>query len=134
MAFAVCRCCHPPHRCGIVEASYIEDKEKQAMSSSTGQGDMGQQSSTSQSTSSTMGTQMQANNPLQNLQYDLVSTLYHACKSNAAIGEYIRDANQAGNSEAAQFFQMVAQQDQQRAQRAQELLNQLSGMSGGTPH
>ena len=62
----------------------------------------------------------------------MVSTLYHACKSSKAIDQYIRDASQAGNNEAAQFFQMVAQQDQQRAQRAQELLNQLSGGSGST--
>ena len=98
------------------------------MSSSTGQGNMGQQSATSAQP------QAQANDPLQNLQYDLVSTLYHACKSSKAIDQYIRDANQAGNNEAAQFFQMVAQQDQQRAQRTQELLNQLSGASGGTAH
>jgi rubrerythrin len=98
------------------------------MSSSTGQGNMGQQSSTSAQP------QPQANDPLQNLQYDLVSTLYHACKSSKAIDQYIRDASQAGNNEAAQFFQMVAQQDQQRAQRAQELLNQLSGGSGSTTH
>jgi rubrerythrin len=96
------------------------------MSSSTGQGNMGQQSSTS--------AQPQASDPLQDLQYDLVSTLYHACKSSKAIDQYIRDASQAGNNEAAQFFQMVAQQDQQRAQRAQELLNQLSGASGSTTH
>lgn len=98
------------------------------MSSSTGQGNMGQQSATSAQP------QPQPTEPLQNLQYDLVSTLYHACKSSRAIDQYIRDASQAGNNEAAQFFQMVAQQDQQRAQRAQELLNQLSGAPGSTTH
>ncbi len=100
------------------------------MSSSTGQGNMGQQSTSA--TSAQTQTQTQATDPLQNLQYDLVSTLYHACKSSKAIDQYIRDASQAGNNEAAQFFQMVAQQDQQRSQRAQELLNQLSGASGTT--
>jgi rubrerythrin len=102
------------------------------MSSSTGQGNMGQQSSTSAQPQAQA--QPQASDPLQDLQYDLVSTLYHACKSSKAIDQYIRDASQAGNNEAAQFFQMVAQQDQQRAQRAQELLNQLSGASGSTTH
>lgn len=96
------------------------------MSSSTGQGSMGQQSSTSAQP------QAQTTDPLQNLQYDLVSTLYHACKSSQAIDQYIRDASLAGNNEAAQFFQMVSQQDQQRAQRAQELLSQLGGASGTT--
>jgi len=98
------------------------------MSSSTGQGNMGQQSTSATSAQA----QPQATDPLQNLQYDLVSTLYHACKSSKAIDQYIRDASQAGNNEAAQFFQMVAQQDQQRAQRAQELLSQLGGASGTT--
>jgi len=96
------------------------------MSSSTDQGNMGQQSATSAQP------QTQTTDPLQNLQYDLVSTLYHACKSSKAIDQYIRDASQAGKNEVAQFFQMVSQQDQQRAQRAQELLNQLSGASGTT--
>lgn len=98
------------------------------MSSSTGQGSMGQQSSTSAQPQP----QAQTTDPLQNLQYDLVSTLYHACKSSQAIDQYIRDASLAGNNEAAQFFQMVSQQDQQRAQRAQELLSQLGGASGTT--
>ena len=103
--------------------------------SSSGQGDMGQQSqqsTTNPSTSGAMGTQKQVTDPSQNLQYDLISTLYHACKSNTAIEQYIQDAQQAGNNEAAQFFQIVAQQDQQRAQRAQELLNQLSSTSGSS--
>jgi rubrerythrin len=98
------------------------------MSSSTGQGNMDQQSASATSAQP----QRQATDPLQNLQYDLVSTLYHACKSSQAIDQYIRDASQAGNNEAAQFFQMVSQQDQQRAQRAQELLSQLGGASGTT--
>lgn len=114
------------------------------MSSSSGQGDMsqgdvnqgnmGQQApmGQSQSTGNTMSTQGQITDSSKNLQYDLISTLYHACKSNTAIEQYIRDAQQSGNNEAAQFFQMVAQQDQQRAQRAQELLNQLGSAPGST--
>jgi rubrerythrin len=98
------------------------------MSSSTGQGNKDQQSASATSAQP----QRQATDPLQNLQYDLVSTLYHACKSSQAIDQYIRDASQAGNNEVAQFFQMVSQQDQQRAQRAQELLSQLGGASGTT--
>lgn len=95
------------------------------MSSSSGQGSMNQQTGT--------GTPM--TDPSQNLRYDLVSTLYHACQSNASIQQYIQDAKKLGNNDAAQFFQMVAQQDQQRAQQAQQLLFQLSGSSsGGTSH
>lgn len=112
------------------------------MSSSSGQGDMnqgevnqgnmGQQAPTGQSTGNTMSTQGQITDSSKNLQYDLISTLYHACKSNTAIEQYVRDAQQLGNNEAEQFFQMVAQQDQQRAQRAQELLNQLGSAPGST--
>jgi rubrerythrin len=116
------------------------------MSSSSDQGDMSQgdmsqgdmsqgdmsQGDMSQSTSGTMSAQGQVTDPSQNLQYDLISTLYHACKSNTAIEQYIRDAQKLGNNEAAQFFQMVAQQDLQRAARAQELLNQLGGTLGTT--
>ena len=40
-----------------------------------------------------------------------------------------------GNNDAAQFFQMVAQQDQQRAEQAQQLLFKLSNSSrGGASH
>lgn len=67
-----------------------------------------------------------------NLRYDLISTIYHAHKSASSIDQYIQDANQAGNNEAAQFFQQLAQDDLQRAQRAQELLNQLSSTSGSS--
>ena len=77
------------------------------------------------------GTGTPMTDPSQNLRYDLVSTLYHACQSNASIQQYIQDAKKMGNNDAAQFFQMVAQQDQQRAQQAQQLLFQLSGSSGG---
>lgn len=98
------------------------------MSSSTGQGDMGQQGSASQSTASTMATQTVGDSS-QNLRYDLISTIYHAHKSASSIQQYIQDATQAGNDEVAQFFQMVAQEDQQRAQRAQDLLGQLGGAS-----
>lgn len=95
------------------------------MSSSSGQGSMSQQT----------GTGTPITDPSQNLRYDLVSTLYHACESNAAIQQYIQDAKQMGNNDAAQFFQMVAQQDQQRAEQAQQLLFKLSNSSrGGASH
>lgn len=99
--------------------------------SSSGQGSMGQQSG-----QTTSGTGTPITDPSQNLRYDLVSVLYHACESNATIQQYIQDAKQQGNNDAAQFFQTVAQQDQQRAQQAQQLLFQLSGGSsgGGTTH
>jgi len=113
------------------------------MSSSTGQGnaDMPQTNSgvgttPSTSTGSAMATQTTGDTS-QNLQYDLISTIYHAHKSASSIQQYIQDATQAGNNEVAQFFQMVAQEDRQRALRARDLLNQLGGAMGsgaGTTH
>ena len=76
-----------------------------------------------------------AGSPLDNLRYDLISTIYHAHKSASSLDQYIQDAKKMGNNDAAQFFQMVAQQDQQRAEKAQQLLFQLGGSSsGGTSH
>lgn len=73
-----------------------------------------------------------ADSPADNLRYDLISTIYHAHKSASSIDQYIQDANQAGNNEAAQFFQSLAQDDLQRAQRAQELLSRLGNASSGS--
>lgn len=70
-----------------------------------------------------------AGGSMENLRYDLISTIYHAHKSASSLDQYIQDANQAGNSEAAQFFQSLAQHDQQRAQQAQDLLNRIGGSS-----
>ena len=99
------------------------------MSSSSGQGSRSQQPGMG------TGTGTPITDPSQNLRYDLVSVLYHACESNAAIQQYIQDAKQMGNNDAAQFFQMVAQQDQQRAEQAQQLLFKLSNSSrGGASH
>ena len=97
------------------------------MSSGSGQGQMNQQTGT--------GTRTPITDPSQNLRYDLVSVLYHACESNATIQQYIQDAKQQGNNDAVKFFQTVAQQDQQRAEQAQQLLFQLGSSSGrGSSH
>jgi len=123
------------------------------MSSSSGQGNggMSQSQQSQPSTANTgdsgatapsgvMSPQTQtAGSPADNLRYDLISTIYHAHKSASSIDQYIQDANQAGNNEAAQFFQSLAQDDLQRAQRAQELLSRLgsassSASSGGATH
>jgi hypothetical protein len=111
------------------------------MSSSSGQGNGGMSQSQSNTAntgdggatapSGVMSPQTQTTGgPMDNLRYDLISTIYHAHKSASSIDQYIQDANQAGNNEAAQFFQSLAQQDQQRAQQAQDLLSRLGNSSG----
>jgi len=57
-----------------------------------------------------------------NQYYDLVSIMYHALKGATTYDKYIRDAEQRGDNELAQFFRQVQQEDRQRAQQAQQLL------------
>jgi hypothetical protein len=54
--------------------------------------------------------------------YDLVSVLYHALQAGATYNDYIRDAEQAGDGEVAEFFRTIQAQDRERAERAEVLL------------
>ncbi|MBD0333950.1 MAG: hypothetical protein ICV62_00530 [Cyanobacteria bacterium Co-bin13] len=62
------------------------------------------------------------NTGTENRQYDLVSVLYHALEGGATIEQYISDAQNAGDEEAASFFQEVQSQYRQLADRAKSLL------------
>lgn len=61
--------------------------------------------------------------------YNLVSVLYHALQGAETYQMYIRDAEEAGDNELAQFFREVKQQEQQRADRTKFLLQQRLGGS-----
>lgn len=54
--------------------------------------------------------------------YDVVSVLYHALHGAWNYDEYIRDAEQNGDDELAQFFREVKEENAERAQRAKDLL------------
>ena len=54
--------------------------------------------------------------------YNLISILYHALQGAETYEQYIRDAQQSGNNDLAQFFREVQQEDARRAQRGRELL------------
>ena len=58
----------------------------------------------------------------ENRQYDLISVLYHALEGGASLEQYISDAREAGDDEAASFFQEVQGQYRQLADRAKSLL------------
>lgn len=60
------------------------------------------------------------------IEFDLVSVQYHALKAGHDYGQYVRDAENAGMDEMAQFFREVMEQDSQRAHRCHELLAQLT--------
>jgi rubrerythrin len=64
------------------------------------------------------------------IEFDLVSVQYHALKAGHDYGQYVRDAENAGQDEMAQFFREVMDQDSKRAQRCHELLAQLTSKSG----
>jgi rubrerythrin len=57
--------------------------------------------------------------------YDLVSVLYHALQGVETYDRYIKDAEQAGNQQLAQFFRRVQQEDNNRALQAKQLLAQM---------
>ena len=59
--------------------------------------------------------------------YDLVSILYHALQGAETYQQYVRDAEQRGDQELAQFFRDVQQEEQRRAERTKQLLAQRLG-------
>jgi hypothetical protein len=67
---------------------------------------------------------------MDNQYYDLVSVLYHTMLAAQTLADYIRDAQQAGNQELAQFFQGIKQQQDQWAEQAKQLLAKLTSPSG----
>ena len=62
------------------------------------------------------------NTGTQDTHYNLVSVLYHALQGAETYDQYIKDAEQGGNQELAQFFREVQQQNKQRADKAKQLL------------
>jgi rubrerythrin len=64
--------------------------------------------------------------------FDLVSVQYHSLKAGHDYGQYVRDAENAGLDDVAQFFRQVMKEDSERAARAHELMKQVaqSGQAG----
>ena len=56
--------------------------------------------------------------------YDIVSVLYHALQGAETYEQYIRDAEQRGDQELAQYFREVREEEIRRAHRGKELLAQ----------
>ena len=57
--------------------------------------------------------------------FDLISLQYHSLKAGHDYGQYVRDAENAGHVEIADFFREVMKEDSERARRAHEFLTQL---------
>ena len=58
---------------------------------------------------------------------------YHSLKAGHDYGQYVRDAENAGQEEIAAFFREVMEQDAQRAHRCHELLRRLGGTDNTAP-
>ncbi len=59
--------------------------------------------------------------------YNLVSVLYHTLTAKDTYKQYISDAEEAGDTELAEFFKKVQQQQEELGEQAEELLKQRLG-------
>jgi rubrerythrin len=65
--------------------------------------------------------------------FDLISVQYHSLKAGHDYGQYVRDAENAGKQEIAEFFRQVMAEDSARAKRCHELLRELGGTDNTSP-
>jgi hypothetical protein len=65
--------------------------------------------------------------------YDLVSVQYHSLKAGHDDGQYVRDAENAGRDDIAQFIKEAMEEDSRRAQRCHELLRGPGGIDNTEP-
>jgi rubrerythrin len=65
--------------------------------------------------------------------FDLVSVQYHSLKAGHDYGQYVRDAENAGRQDIADFFRKVMEEDSARAKQCHEFLKELSGSSESGP-
>jgi rubrerythrin len=59
--------------------------------------------------------------------YNLVSVLYHTLQAGETYEQYIQDAEQANDTDLADFFRQAQDQNRQRAERAKKLLQDRVG-------
>jgi hypothetical protein len=78
-----------------------------------------------------MGTQPRAGGTT-DLEFDLVSVIYHSLQGMQAAGVYADDAVATGDDELAGFFQAMQQESRQRAEHAKQLLGQRLPQAGAT--
>ncbi|SDO46075.1 acyl carrier protein [Lentzea jiangxiensis] len=65
--------------------------------------------------------------------YDLISVQYHALKAGHDYGQYVRDAENAGRQDIADFFRSVMEEDSARAKQCHTFIAELSGSSESGP-
>jgi hypothetical protein len=65
--------------------------------------------------------------------FDLISLQYHALKAGHDYGQYVRDADNAGQDEIAAFFRSVMEEDSARAKKCHEFLARMGGIDNTSP-
>lgn len=65
--------------------------------------------------------------------FDLISLQYHSLKAGHDYGQYVRDAENAGKDEIAQFFERVMAEDSDRAKQCHRFLTELGGIDQTQP-
>ena len=65
--------------------------------------------------------------------FDLISVQYHSLKAGHDYGQYVRDAENAGLKDIAQFFRQTMEEDSARAARCHELIKRVGGSDQAGP-
>lgn len=81
--------------------------------------------------SSHRGSDSQGNTGTQDITYNLVSIIYHALQGSETYDTYIKDAEQSGDQDLAQFFREVKDENSRRADRAKHLLGKYLAQDTG---
>ncbi len=62
-----------------------------------------------------------------NVEYDLISVMYHTLQGNEALTRYEQDATEAGDEEVTQFLREIREQNKQYLDRLRHLLSERLG-------
>jgi hypothetical protein len=65
--------------------------------------------------------------------FDLISVQYHSLKAGHDYGQYVRDAENAGRNDIADFFRSVMDEDAARGKKCHDFLKDLSGSDESGP-
>jgi hypothetical protein len=65
--------------------------------------------------------------------FNLISLQYHSLKAGHDYGQYVRDAENAGKQNIADFFRQVMDQDSDRAHKCHDFLAELGGTDNTSP-
>ena len=65
--------------------------------------------------------------------FDLISVQYNSLQAGHDYGQYVRDAENAGTQEIADFFKQVMHEDSDRAKKCHDFLAKIGGTDNTSP-